>query len=106
MPSSNGQNYNISNHTPAEETIATKDAALTLLQESGIAAGQKYQHFKTGDVYVVIAVGLFEASCEPVVVYCRDGSNNSAVWVRFLGNFRGRALKDGGLVQRFSRVDA
>lgn len=66
--------------------------------------GQTYKHFKTGNVYIVTAVGLNEPDLEPLVHY-RDAEDPYAiVWTRQLHVFTGKALDGETLVQRFVQV--
>jgi hypothetical protein len=82
----------------------TKDAALARIAASGILPGQTYQHYKTRDVYLVIAVGLYEPDLEPLVHYRIADDEYATVWTRQLHVFSGKALNGETLVQRFERV--
>lgn len=94
-----------------------KQAALTRINESGVFPGQKYRHWSTEDVYVVVAVGLFEPNLEPMVHYRIDSDPYAIVWTRELDVFCGFTLDDratsdncgrgrsGVPVKRFERVD-
>jgi hypothetical protein len=84
---------------------AMKEAALQRIADRGVLPGQKYKHYKTGDVYVVIAVGLFEADLEPLVHYRVADDEYALIWTRHLDIFCGRALQGEVFVQRFVRVE-
>jgi len=78
--------------------------ALANLRDCGVLPGQTYQHYKTGGVYLVVAVGLNEADLEPLVHY-RDATDEYAtVWTRTVTVFLGKALDGETLVPRFVRV--
>ena len=62
----------------------SKQEALAVIDASGVRAGQRYQHWKMGDRYTVVSVGLVEATLEPTVGYAgRDG----IVWYRPLAQW-------------------
>jgi hypothetical protein len=82
----------------------TKDAALARIAASGILPGQTYKHYKTGGLYLVIAVGLYEPDLEPLVHYRDADDEYGIVWTRQLHVFAGKALNGETLVQRFERV--
>ena len=82
-----------------------KDIALVRIRESGVLPGQRYRHYKTGGIYLVVAVGLFEADLEPLVHYRLADDEYAIVWTRYLGVFGGQALQDGALVRRYERVE-
>ena len=83
--------------------------ALAILQGSGVRCGQEYRHYKTGKVYRVVAIGLFEGSLEPVVHYQSTNTNtddqDQVLWTRPLQGFCGVVPKEGTLVPRFARID-
>ena len=86
-----------------------KDEALKRIADSGVAPGQRYRHFKSGTIYLVVAVGLFEADLEPLVHYRIDDDEYGVVWTRHLGVFCGRSLQTGTqpnavLVKRFELI--
>lgn len=83
----------------------TKDASVARIAASGVLPGQRYRHYKTQNVYLVIAVGLFEADLEPMVHY-RDAEDECAlVWTRHLDAFCGQATQNDTLVPRFKRIE-
>jgi hypothetical protein len=82
-----------------------KDAAIAHIAASGVLPGQRYRHYKTGNIYLVVAVGLFEADLEPLVHYRLADDEYAIVWTRYLNIFGGHALQDGVLVRRFDRVE-
>lgn len=84
---------------------AMKEESLRRLRERDVLPGQRYQHYKTGDIYVVVAVGLFEADLEPLVHYRLAADEYGLVWTRHLDIFCGRALQGDVFVQRFVRVE-
>jgi hypothetical protein len=84
---------------------ALKDESLKRIADSGVLPGQRWRHYKTSGVYLVIAVGLHEADLEPLVHYRIANDEYATVWSRHLGIFCGRALHDGTLVSRFERVE-
>jgi hypothetical protein len=82
-----------------------KDASIARIAASGVLPGQRYRHYKTQNVYLVIAVSLFEADLEPMVHY-RDAEDEYAlVWTRHLDVFCGQAAQNDTLVPRFKRVE-
>ena len=64
--------------------MSTKDEALFKLDASEVRAGQRWKHTKTGNIYVIVATGLDEATVTPVVIYA---GHDGVVWVRALGVF-------------------
>lgn len=80
----------------------SREHALKLIDASPVRPEQHWRHYKNGNVYRVIAVGVMEASREPAVVYV---GTDHVVWIRSLSIFRGHAMSDGALVPRFSLVD-
>lgn len=87
-----------------------KDEARKRIADSGVTPGQRYKHNKTGTVYLVIAVGLFEPDLEPLVHYRIADDEYGIVWTRHLGVFCGRALQPGAsggavLVKRFEYIE-
>jgi hypothetical protein len=82
-----------------------KDEALKRIAASGILPGQRYRHYGTGDVYLVIAVGLFEVDLEPLVHYRSADDEYAIIWTRPLDVFGGQVPSGGALVQRFERVE-
>ena len=85
--------------------IQREDASTARLAASGVLPGQRYKHFKTGTIYLVIAIGMFESDLEPLVHY-RDADDEYAiVWTRHLDVFCGQATENETLVPRFVRVE-
>jgi len=82
----------------------TKEAALARIAAAGILPGQTFRHYKTGSLYLVIAVGLYEPDLEPLVHYRAADNEYGVVWTRQLHVFAGKALDGETLVQRFERV--
>jgi hypothetical protein len=83
---------------------AMKDAAIAQIAASGVSPGQRYRHYKTGNVYLVIAVGLSESDLEPLVHYRVADDEYAIIWTRHLHIFHGRALQGDVLVSRFTLV--
>lgn len=80
----------------------SRENALKVIDASIVRAGQRWRHYKSGNVYQVIAIGIMEASLDPAVVYAgRDG----VVWVRSLSIFTGHAASGNALIPRFSLVE-
>jgi hypothetical protein len=71
-------------------------AAFADLHIRGPRAESKWEHAKTGKVYVVRGLALRESDLAPLVVYSAAGDFFSRWWVRPLGEFL-----DG----RFVRLD-
>jgi len=82
----------------ATDTTGVKDHVLAEIYASNVRAGQRWQHYK-GGVYTVVAVGLYEATCDPCVVYA---GNDGIVWVRSLFIWLETVSDD---TPRFSRLD-
>lgn len=77
-----------------------KNKALRAIDESGVRAGQSWQHFRGGR-YSIIATGVNEATLTPVVVYA---GHDGVVWVRPLTSFLDK-VDAGSEVPRFKRID-
>lgn len=60
--------------------MTEKNLRLAEIDKAGVRAGQRWRHYK-GGVYTVIAVGLVEATLDPMVVYA---GHDGIVWVRTL----------------------
>lgn len=85
---------------------ATKDLALVALRASGIEPGQRYRHYKTSNVYLVVAVGLFEPNLTPLVHYRRADDEYGIVWTRDLSEFcKQIGFDELGAIFRFTRVE-
>ncbi|HET8581121.1 MAG TPA: DUF1653 domain-containing protein [Candidatus Paceibacterota bacterium] len=53
-----------------------------------VEAGQRYRHYKTGNLYRIIALGKHSETLEPMVVYEAQYENpESRVWIRPLSMF-------------------
>jgi hypothetical protein len=63
--------------------MSTKDRALAEIDASGVAARQRWRHWK-GALYVIVAAGIDEATLEPVVTYV---GHDGIVWTRKLAVF-------------------
>lgn len=85
-----------------------KAASLVRINDSGVFPGQKYQHWSTKDIYIVVAVGLFEPNLEPMVHYRVESDPYAVVWTRELDVFCGHTIDPAspasGPVKRFERV--
>lgn len=66
-----------------------------------VRVGQKYKHYKTGTIYIVLAVATHTETEETMIVYRAWKGLHHPVWVRPLGVFRSLAMKDGKAIQRF-----
>lgn len=76
----------------------TKEQALAEIDASGIAARQRWQHWK-GSTYTIVGTGIVEKTMDPVVMYAgADG----VVWVRPLFVFTEEVAPGK---PRFVRVD-
>lgn len=82
-----------------------KEESLRRIAARGVLPGQRYQHYKTGNVYLVVAVGLNEPDLEPLVHYRITDDEYAIVWTRCLDVFCGRALLGDAFVSRFARVE-
>lgn len=60
--------------------MSDKDKALKAIDDSGVRAGQVWQHYKGGH-YMILAVGLEEAMLIPYVVYT---GHDGVIWMRRL----------------------
>lgn len=70
---------------------------------SGVKRGQRYRHFKTGFIYIIDSVGVFEPDFSPMVGYQRDVGGR--IWYRSLAVFTSRAIYGNVLVPRFVLVE-
>ena len=70
--------------------------------------GGRYRHYKTGNEYVVIALGKHSETLEPLVVYEAQYANpESKVWVRPQALFEETVewpKGSGVMVERFTRI--
>jgi hypothetical protein len=82
-----------------------KQASLDRIHTSGVLPGQIYRHYKSGNTYTVVAVGLNESDLEPLVHYRAVDDPAAIVWTRLLHVFTGRVLDNGLFVTRFARVN-
>lgn len=79
-------------------------AALQTLDASGLAVGQRWVHYRGGR-YLIVAIGLYEASLEPMVIYTSiTPETKITTWVRSLSDFLVQVNWDGKMVARFARV--
>lgn len=81
---------------------ATKESALLSLERSPVRPGQRWKHYKSGGIYLIVATGVLEATLEPAVIY---KGKDDVVWVRPLSVFLGRAKQGDTLVPRFALQD-
>lgn len=73
---------------------------------NSIQAGQFYRHFKTKQLYKIIAVGKDSETLELVIVYEAQYDNpESKVWCRSLQNFCEEIERDGVKMKRFTLVE-
>lgn len=76
--------------------------------EEGIKIGGKYKHFKTGNLYEVIAVGRHSETLEKLVVYKglydSEKFGNNPIWVRPFAEFVSMVNFNGKEVARFELV--
>jgi hypothetical protein len=79
--------------------------SLRRITERGVLPGQKYKHYNTNDVYVVVAVGLNEPDLEPLVHYRIAADEYATIWTRHLDIFCGRARQGDVFVSRYERVE-
>ncbi len=67
--------------------------------------GEYYKHFKTGNLYKILAIGKSSENLEEMIVYEAQYENpESQVWVRPLKNFIEDVDWQGSRVKRFERV--
>ena len=69
-----------------------------------VRVGQKYKHYRTGTIYLILAVATHTETDETMIVYRAWKSPHHPVWVRPLGIFTSLAMQDGKAVQRFALV--
>ena len=84
---------------------AMKDESIRRLTASGVLPGQRYQHYRTRAVYLVIAIGLFESDLEPLVHYRLAEDEYGIVWTRHLTIFCGQVAQSAALVPRYTLVN-
>lgn len=65
-----------------------------------VKAGQHYKHYKEGNMYTVVCVGLDCETKEPMVIY--QGWLSGKVWVRSLSNFQAHVGDENSQVPRFA----
>jgi hypothetical protein len=78
----------------ANETVDSKDAALTALRASGVREGWLWRHRRTGGHYAVVCLCVLEAGYVPAVAY-RGLADDRTVWVRPLEEFLDRFVREG-----------
>lgn len=67
--------------------------------------GEKYTHFKTGNMYEIIALAKHSETLEDMIVY-KALYGEGQVWVRPATMFSDmKTLEDGTQVQRFTKVE-
>jgi len=77
-----------------------------VLRASGVEPGQRYRHYTTGNVYLVVAVGLFEPDLTPLVHYRLAADEYGVVWTRHLSEFcKQIGIDELGAIYRFLRVE-
>ncbi len=65
-----------------------------------------YKHYKTGQLYKVIAEGLLESDEQPVVIYeALYPNDKSQIWVRSTESFTQMVKLDGVPQPRFKLTD-
>lgn len=79
------------------------------MSETNLVVGGIYKHFKTGNLYKVIAIGKHSETLEDMVVYEAQYDNpKSKIWIRPLAIFLEKVEwpKESGIfVLRFSPVE-
>ncbi|MBA2649580.1 MAG: DUF1653 domain-containing protein [Legionella sp.] len=71
-------------------------------------ANERYQHYKNGKQYEIVACAIHSETHEALVVYkalyhC-DKFGNNQIWVRPKSMFNETVLYEGKLVQRFQLI--
>ncbi len=62
--------------------------------------GERFKHFRTGDLYEIVAVGIDEATHHPRVMY--RSLDTGVVWDRLIAEFIELVRDENGMmVQRF-----
>jgi hypothetical protein len=74
-----------------------------------VVPGAKYRHSKSGHLYVVLFLGLIEATKEPAVIYrLAPGEDplldDTTVWIRPVVNWLEEVTLDGQKQPRFQLV--
>jgi hypothetical protein len=87
----------MSNHSP-EEFLEKK------LENVDIVAGELYYHYRTPNAYYkIIAIGLDEATEDPVVVYQAQYGKN-LIWTRNVNNWCQSIEHNHTIVPRFIKI--
>ena len=92
----------MSHTTPHPQLAAAFEAAQAEVKIGGI-----YRHFRSGDNYRILGLGLTESNEAPAVIYQRLDDPNKITWVRPLHGDSGwltPAVRDGLEVARFQLV--
>lgn len=69
-----------------------------------VRVGQRFSHYKTGTIYMVLAVATHTETDETMIVYRAWKGAHHPVWVRPLGVFTSLVMHNGVAVSRFSLV--
>lgn len=71
----------------------TEEQLLERIDTCGVEAGSSWHHGRTGTRYLVLDVGVQEASLEPVVTYCRVDDKRTPTFARPVSEFLERFEK-------------
>ena len=80
------------------------ETALAAFDLQDIRVGQRYRHWKSGNIYSVVRLSLNEPDLTPLVSYCDIDNLLAVTWTRTLAAFCGYTAKNGMMVKRFERL--
>ncbi len=70
--------------------------------------GEKYRHFKTKNIYEIIAIGKHSETLEEMVVYKglynSEEFGNNPIWIRPIKIFEEKVIANGKEVKRFELI--
>lgn len=67
--------------------VLTEQQLLARIDRSGVTAGTKWKHRRSGHSYLVLDVGVTEEDLEPVVTYCRVHDSRTPMFARPVEQF-------------------
>ncbi len=71
------------------------------MAQAQIRVGARYRHYRQPDkIYVVIGIGILEASEEPAIIYQAEYGHR-LVWIRSVIDFMSEVEVNGELYRRF-----